>query len=339
MRIWHKVLAVMVVVVFTMGLVVGCGSKAETGQKNEGTATGQETKFKVALLTEGAVNDGGWNAGALKSLKMIEEQLGAEIAYTEKVPRAQQEQVLRTYARQGFNVIFGHGFQFSEPMQTVAKEFPEVTFIPVNGYVNGDNLFSTNFKFGELGYFTGMTAGLMTKSNKIGVVAAMDAPTVNADIDTFKEGVKKVNEQAEVIVSYVGSWEDIPKAKEAARAQLSKNVDVVLVIGNAFSIGVFQAAQDAGAYAIGWVDDQSSMAPDTVITSGMQDVSSLYLQMAQLAKDGKLEPGKTYTFGMKDNNAQSLAPFSSKVPKEVQDQVLQAIQDYKDGKLVLNLKY
>ena len=336
---WTKVLTLMLVCVFTLGLVVGCGgNQSKDGEQSENPADSEQSSFKVALITEGAVNDGGWNALALKSLKAIEEQYGAETAYTEKVQRAQMEQVMRTYARQGFDVIFGHGFQFSEPMETVAKEFPEITFIPVNGYTMGDNLFSTNFKFGELGYFTGMTAGLMTKSNKVGVVAAMEAPTVTADVDTFKEGVKKVNDQAEVLVSYVGSWEDIPKAKEAAQAQLSKGADVILVMGNSFSIGVFQAAEAAGAYSIGWVDDQSSMSK-SVITCGLQDVSSLYLQMAGLAKEGKLEAGQIYNFGMKDNKSQNLSPFSDAVPKEVQDQVMKEMQDYLDGKLNLDLKY
>jgi basic membrane protein A len=338
---WKKLLAVMLLGVFTLGFVVGCGgsnSGEQNGEQSEQPAgEGGDEPLKVALLTEGAVNDGGWNASALRSLNAIEEQFGAEIAYTEKVERAQMEQVLRTYARQGFDVIFGHGFQFSEPIETVAKEFPETKFIAVNGYVSGDNYYSTNFKFGELGYFTGMTAGLMTKSNVVGMVAAVESPTVTADVDTFIQCAKEVNPDVEVLVSYVGSWEDIPKAKESAQAQLSKNADVILVMGNSFSIGVFQACEDAGAYSIGWVDDQSSMS-DTVITCGLQDVGTVYLEMVRMAKEGTLE-SKVYNFGMNDNNAQSLSPFSDDVPQEVQDQVNQAVQDYLDGNLTLDLKY
>lgn len=330
---WKKMMAVLVVSVLMVGMFAGCSSDAASSDEDAADVD----VFKVALVAEGAVNDGGWNALALSSLKQIESELGAEIAYSEKVQRAQMEEVLRTYAREGYDIIYGHGFQFSEPMETVSKEFPEVTFIPVNGYVSGENLFSTNFRFGELGYFTGLTAGQITESNTVGVVAAMEAPTVVADVDTFIQGVKEVNPDAEVMVSYIGSWEDIPKAKESSQAQIDKGADVVLVMGNSFSIGVFQACEDAGAYSIGWVDDQSSMS-ESVVTCGLQNISQLYLQMAKNAMEGTLDSSVAYNFGMADG-AQSLSPFSAAIPTEVQDSVNQAIQDYLDGSLTLELLY
>ena len=329
---------VFVMVLGLLLLVQGCGAAttaSSSSSSNQGAASNDQ-QLKVALLCEGAVNDGGWNASALEGLKQIEKNLGAKTAYTEKVADANISNVARTYARQGYNLIFGHGFQFSESFQTVAKEFPNVKFIVVNGSVTGPNLASTNFKFGELGYFSGMTAGMVTKSGKVGVVAPMEAPTVTADIDTFKEGVKAANPNASVAVTYVGSWDDIPKAKEAANALLSKGNDVLLVMGNSFSIGVFQAAKDAKAKAIGWVSDQNFMAPDTIITSGLQSVETLYLKMAQSFKDGKFEP-KNYVYGIKDN-AQSMAPFKN-VPQDVADKVQKAIKDYTDGKITIKTLY
>ena len=222
-------------------------------------------------------------------------------------------------------------------MKKVAPDYPKTTFIVVNGGVTGANLVSTNFKFGELGYFTGMTAGLMSKSGKIGVVGPMDAPPVVADVDTFKLGVKAVNPNADVKVSYIGSWDDLQKAREAANAQLSQGVDVILNMGNGFSVAVFDAAKQKGAYAIGWVDDQSAMSPDVVLTSGMQGVPQLYFSLAKLAKEGGLK-GQVYNFGMKDG-AQKVASFGKMVPQATQDKVNAAIKDYLDGKLKLDLKY
>ncbi|WP_170290884.1 BMP family protein [Neomoorella glycerini] len=328
-----------------LALVAGCGSKPanETGKQgntsttsNSNTNSDTKGEFKVALIAPGAVNDGGWNASALQGLNEIQAKLGAKIAYTEKVAPANYTQVIRTYARQGYNLIFGHSFDFDEAMKSVAPEFPNTQFVVINGSVTGPNLASTSFKFGELGYFTGMTAGLITKSNKVGVVAPMAAPTVTADIDTFKEGVAKVNPKASVAVSYVGSWEDIPKAKEAAKALLSQGNDVLLVMGNSFSIGVFQACKDANAKAIGWVTDQNFMAPDTIVTSGLQSVEALYLKIAETAKKGKLEP-QHYVYGMKDG-AQSLAPFKN-VPQDVVDKVQSAVKDYLDGKFSIKTLY
>lgn len=338
----RKGLALVVVALLTLALVAGCGSKPATdpGKQGNSSSTGNSSSgngdFKVALVCPGAVNDGGWNASALQGLNDIQSKLGAKVAYTEKVTPANYAQVIRTYARQGYNLIFGHGYEFDEAMKTVAPEFPNTKFVVINGSVTGPNLASTNFKFGELGYFTGMTAGMITKSNKVGVVAPEASPTVTADIDTFKEGVAKVNPKATVSVSYTGSWEDIPKAKEAAKALLSQGDDVLLVMGNSFSIGVFQACKDAKAKAIGWVSDQNSMAPETIVTSGLQSVETLYVDMAQMVKDGKFE-GKNNIFGMKEN-AQSLAPFKN-VPQDVVDKVQSAVKDYLAGKLSIKTMY
>jgi len=267
-------------------------------------------------------------------LEQIEEIYGAEISYSEQVAPASMAQVIRTYAREGYDIIYGHGFQFDEPMKEVSPEFPDTTFITVNGTSAGGNLYSTGFLFGELGYFTGMVAGLMTETNKVGVVAAMEAPTVVADVDTFKEGVEKVNPGTNVAVSYIGSWNDIPKAKEAALAQLADGADVLLVMGNSFSVGVFQAAEEADALAMGWVSDQNFMAPDTIITSGLQSVEALYLEMTDVVL-GNGE-AKRYVYGMAED-AQSIAPFIDKVPQEVVDEVEQAVQSYLDGDLILNI--
>lgn len=318
-------------------VLTGCSSKTATSSSSSSGISGKT--LKVAMLSTGAVNDGGWNEGAYNAIQAIKKKYGCTVNYTENVTDSQMKQVISTYANQGYNLIFGHGYEFSDAFKSIAPSFPKTDFIAVNGSSSDKNLFSTNFKFGELGYFTGMTAGLMTKSNKVGIIIATDAPTNMADVDTFKQGVKAVNPNADVSVSIVGSWNDIPKAKEAASALVGQKCDVLLSQGDSFSIGVFQAAAAAGAYAIGWSEDQHSMMPDTVITSGVQDITTLYETMAADYLGGKLSSSKKYTFGMKDNDAQKLGVFNSKVPQDVQDKVNQAIKDYKSGKLTLNLKY
>ncbi|MCL5676647.1 MAG: BMP family protein [Firmicutes bacterium] len=345
-----KVVAALVLFSLLMAALAGCGSadKKNQSSSNSGSASSSGSsgggggdgakKLKVAFVAEGTVNDGGWTASALEGLNEIKKKLGAETAYSDQVSVAQQEQVIRTYAKNGYDLIYGHGFQYNEVFKKVAADYPNTTFIVVNGNVTGPNLDSTNFRFGELGYFTGLTAGYMTKSNTVGVIGTVEAPAVVADVDTFKQGVLKANPRAQVQVTYVGSWDDLQKGTEAAKALLSKGADVLLNLGNAFSVGVFGAAKEKRAYTIGWVTDQMSMSPETVLTSGMQDVPTLYVKLAMLKKDGKLE-GKVYNFGMKDG-AQALAPFNDKlVPKDVQEKVNAAIKDYKDGKLQLDLKF
>jgi transcriptional activator of comK gene/basic membrane protein A len=107
-------------------------------------------------------------------------------------------------------------------------------------------------------------------------------------------------------------------------------------MGNSFSIGVFQACKDANAKAIGWVSDQNFMAPDVVITSGLQSVQTVYLKMAEMVKNGNFE-GTNTVFGMKED-AQAVAPFKN-VPQDVADKVQSAVEDYLAGKLSIKTMY
>lgn len=227
--------------------LAACGGPASGGKStappagSAAPATGgakNAADVKVALVCGGAINDGGWNAAANEGLERIKSELGCQTAVTEKVSVAEMPQVLRTYARQGFTLVFGHGSEFGEPMSTVAPEFPDTTFIAVNASVTGDNLSGTVFKFGECGYFCGMAAALVSETGKIGIIPPDDAPNNKADMDTYELGAKAVNPDIEVFSAYTGSWTDLPKAKEAADSLISKGCDVLLSMGDAYSVGV-----------------------------------------------------------------------------------------------------
>lgn len=291
--------------------------------------------IKVALVCGGAINDGGWNAAANEGLERIKSELGCETAVTEKVAVAEMPQVLRTYARQGFTLVFGHGAEFGEPMSTVAPEFPEVTFIAVNASVEGDNLSGTVFKFGENGYFCGMAAALVSESGKIGIIPPDDAPNNKADMETYELGAKAVNPDIEVFTAYTGSWTDLPKAKEAADSLISKGCDVLLSMGDAYSVGVFQACESAGVKAIGWVSDQKNLS-ENVICSGLQSVGDVYVTTTKRFLEGSMEHG-VQIYGMKDG-AQGISELYG-LNEEQAKQVKDAVQSYLDGKLEIPTLY
>lgn len=303
-------------------------STAPEGPKDAST-------IKVALVCGGAVNDGGWNAMAYKGLQRIGETLGVETAYTEKVAVAEMPQVIRTYARQGFNLIFGHGAEFGEPMSTVAPEFPDATFVAVNANVSDANLTGTVFKFGECGYFCGMAAAMASKTGKIGIIPPDDAPNNKADMDTYELGAKSINPDIEVYSAFTGSWDDLPKAKEASESLISKGCDVLLAMGDAYAVGVYQACEGAGIKAIGWVTDQHSLS-DAVICSGLQSVSDVYLATAQRYLEGTMEKG-VQVYGMPDG-AQGISEFYG-LTEEQGKKIDAAMQDYLSGKLEIPTLY
>ena len=95
-------------------------------------AKGHE-KFKVAMLLPGSISDAGWNALAFEGLKAIEKELGAEISHAETRTPSDQEEQFRSYALDGYNLVFGHGYEFQDPAKAVAPDYPETIFITSSG--------------------------------------------------------------------------------------------------------------------------------------------------------------------------------------------------------------
>lgn len=311
--------------------LVGCAPAATPAPAapTEGAKT-----LRVAMVTSGPTNDHGWHQNALEGLQSINKELGYEIAYSESVETAQQQNTLRQYAQQGYDLIFCHGYEWGEPLKAVAPDFPNVMFVQINATTEGANIVGTNFKFGELGYFAGMAAGMVTENNKIGIVAAQDAPQVTADSDTIKLGALAVNPDADVNVSFVGSWDDVVKGQQVTQAQIDRGVDVLIIIGDSFAPPAIKLAQEKGIKVIGgWSGDAHDLAPDTVITSAVQDVPGVYLSVAKQFGAGTLKGGTSFVSGFAEKT-QKMGVWGDFVPAEVKDKVNQAITDYLDGKLV-----
>lgn len=332
----RKFTAIVLICVALAIALVGCAPAA--APTAAATAAPEVAKVhKVAMVTSGPTNDHGWHQNALEGVTAISKKYGWEMAYSESVSAAQQANVLRQYAQQGYDLIFAHGYEWGDPLKAVAPDFPDTMFVQINSTTEGSNIVGTNFRFGELGYFTGMAAGLMTKNNKIGIVAAQDAPQVTADTDTLKDGALAVNPSADVSVSFVGSWDDVVKGQQVSQAQIDRGVDVLIIIGDAFAPPAIKLAQEKGILAIGgWSGDAHDLAPDTVITSGVQDVPGVYMKVADQFAAGTLKGNTTFLSGFAENT-QHLGIWGDFVPQEVKDKVNAATAEYLDGKLEIKI--
>ena len=299
-------------------------------------ATGALGGMKIALLTSGPINDDGWNQTAYEGLKALETE-GAVIANTENVAQADQVDLIRNYAEQGFGIIIGHGFEYGDALTQAAAEFPDVKFIQIGGIAeHPGNLVSYVFQAGEGGYAAGILAGLMVKEGKLGGVGAMEIPTIAADFNAFKQAAMAVNPNVkDVPVSYTGSWVDIPKAKEAATAQIDGGVTLILANGDNANVGAIDAAKTKGdVWVIGWTRDQAHLAPGLVLTSNEQRVDNILTEAIAQIQAGTIE-WKNHTVGFADK-AQTFAPFAEVVPQDVQDEVNKVIQALVDGQIVLD---
>jgi len=328
MRKGKVVLTVLVMALLASGMVFAAGKKdaAPAAAAPKAAAT-----LKAAMLMSGPINDGGWNTSAYEGLTRLKDELGFEIAYSELVPQAEHLNILRNYAKRGYDIIFGHGFEFGESIAVVAAEFPNVKFYQVGGDVKAANAGSGVFGTGELSYLMGKLAAKFTKTNKIGFVGAMAIPTVEIEVNMLRDTIKENNPKASFTVAYSGSWTDVVKGKEAALAQIANGVDVIVAIGDACDVGAIQAAEEKGAYVIGWSGDFSSVSPNVVLTSGVQSVPELVYVQGKMVKDGTWKP-EAKVWGIVEG-VQFPGKWSSVVPAALQKEIMDDFEAIKAGKM------
>jgi basic membrane protein A len=295
-----------------------------------GQPAAAQDKLKVAAVFETPIEEP-WVNQIHVALLRAEKELGIEYDWSESVKSADFARVMREYAEKGYQLIMGDAFGAEQIARRVARDYPNIAFVFGSGLGPADPNFGVFDNWiHEPAYLSGMIAGKMTKSNKIGVVAAMPIPEVNRLSNAFCAGAKEVNKQATCTYSFIGSFFDPPKAKEAALAQLESGVDVIY----AERFGVIEAAQEKGALAISNMSDQSSLAPDTVITGPVWDMWPTVKQVITLVKAGAFTAQDFGGFSFMGKGGSYLAPygtFEQKLPAEVKDMVAKRQQEILDG--------
>ena len=260
----------------------------------------QESSFKVALLTPGPISDAAWNAGAYEGLLRIRDSLGAKVSQVETRTPAEFEEAFRDYARQGYRLVFGHGFEFQDAAARVAADFPNTIFITTSGSTVRPNVSPMVFRLEEGTYLAGMLAGGLTRTGTTGFIGGLQLPPVEGTYRGFVGGLVAVRPGSQALQAYIGNFEDVAAAKEQALAQIHRGADILIHNADAASFGVFQAARETpGVLAIGANRDQNSVAPDVIIASATLDVPHALLVMARTVKENRFHPGVVF-LGIKD---------------------------------------
>ena len=220
-------------------------------------ALAQTAKIKVAAIYTVPFEQQ-WVSRLHKALKAAEARGEIEYKASENVSNADYERVMLEYASGGNTLIVGEAFAVEAAARKVAKEFPKVSFLlGSSGKPQAPNFSVFDNYIQEPAYLSGMIAGGVTKSNKIGLVGGFPIPEVNRLMNAFMAGAKEVNPQVEFSVSFINSWFDPPKAKEAAFAMIDKGADVMY----AERFGVSDAAKEKGKLAIGNVINTQPQYP------------------------------------------------------------------------------
>jgi len=324
-----RVFTVLLVILLSLTLVIGCAQKAPAPAPTEQP----KEKMKVGFIYIGPPGDGGWTYAHDQGRKYLENELksaGVETIFKESVPEDQQsEKVMKDMIDQGAKVIFATSFGYMDHVEKVAKEYPNVKFLHCSGYKMGDNFGNYFGRIEEPRYLSGIVAGLKTQNNKIGYVAAFDIPEVVRGINAFTLGVRSVNPKAVVKVKWTNTWYDPAKEKEAAVALLDEGVDIIAQHQD--TAGPQIAAEERGKFSVGYNSDMAAMAPKAYMTAPVWNWGPYYVKTVKAVMDGTWK-AEAYWGGMKDGIV-DLAPLTANAPAGAKEAVEKAKADILAGKL------
>lgn len=292
--------------------------------------------MRVGLVTPGSIADAAWNSGAYRGLLEIRDSLGARVSQVEARTLAEQEEALRAYAAQGYNLVFAHGFEFQGSAERVSRQYPKTVFVVTSGERAQGNVAPLVFRLEEASYLAGMVAGGMTKSNVIGFVGGIELPPIKAAYQGWVRGAKAVNPRVDPRQIYLNNFDDAAAGREAALALIRVGADMFHHNADAAALGLFQAVKESrGVYAFGANEDQTSLAPNRVLGSAVIDLPRAFLLVAREVQAGSFK-SRVESFGLRSGvvRYQPNPALDSLVPAPLKARVLEAADSIAAGTLL-----
>lgn len=250
--------------------------------------------LKVGLLTPGSVNDSGWNAIAYEGLKRIEKEQGAEVSHQVTKTPAEFEEGFRSYGARGYDLAFGHGFEFQDAALAAGRDYPNTIFITTSGSSVAPNVSPMVFQLEQATYLLGIIAARESKTGKAGVVGGIKLPSIQSTFTAFKAGAQSVDPKFQVSEVYTGNFDDVGAAKLATQSLINSGADFIFHQANEAGRGVFRACSEAKIRCFGSNKNQNDLAPDVIVASAVLDVPAAFTRMATLVRDKQFKPGIQY---------------------------------------------
>jgi basic membrane protein A and related proteins len=316
-------------------IVAGCGAKESTGKD---TSSSEEAKKKIALVLPEKIGVNPFFQQMDEGAKQAAEEFGVELNTIESTDHSAIEENLRVAVAEGYDLIITSSFESEDALKKVAAENPDRQFAIIDTVVDLPNVQSVNFREHEAAFLLGAAAGLSTKTDKVGMVVAMDIPLMKKWTVAFEEGLKETNPDAAFIVNYAGSFSDPAKAKELALLQASKGADFVAGAAAVGDLGVFEAAKEQGFYTSGQDVDRTEVDPEHVVLSQLKGTDAAAYETVKAFANGNFKSG-IVEYGLKEKGVgltyithESKTPLNSFVGKEVIDQVKALHEEIVSGK-------
>src|SRR5210317_2175655 len=241
------------------------------------SASAQATDLNPAVVFDmGGKFDRSFNQSVYNGMERFKDESGVNYREFEVTNASQREQAIRRFAQRGANPIISVGFAQAAPVDVVAGENPDVNITLIDMVVDKPNVQSVVFKEEEGSFLVGLLAAMKSETGTVSFVGGMDIPLIRKFACGYAQGAKYANPDVTVISNMTGTtpsaWNDPAKGTELAVSQFDRGSDVVFAAAGGTGVGVYQAAADAGKYAIGVDSNQNYLQPGTMLTSMVKRV-------------------------------------------------------------------
>lgn len=318
-----KMLAIILTVVMVISMTA-CGKSASTESSNNDAGAGK--KIKIGMVTDvGGVNDGSFNQTSWEGLQKVSKDLGIEVKYLESETDADYAPNIETFVDDDYDLIICVGYMLADAMRASAEANPDQKYAILDdaSCTDLDNVTSLLFEQSQASYLAGVVAGMTTKSNKVGIVLGMSNETMNQFGYGYLAGVLDTNPAAVVSQYNANAFGDTAVGKSAAVSMITDGVDVIFHAAGGTGLGVIEGCQENGTWAIGVDTDQSSLAPNYILTSAMKRVDTACYKIAQACKEGTLTNG-VITYDLASDGV-DIAPTTTNLTEDV----IKAVSDVK----------
>ena len=249
----------------------------------------------VALLLSGVITDGGWSQLAYNGLKELKARYGFKTAYAENISLAQMDQVARGYSDDGFDLVIGHGVEFSSTLLEVAPDYPSqhyfvTTFLPQPDVPR--NIMYVNMGYFGAAYGAGVLAALISdKKRAVGFIGGDDDPDQQKMKKAFIAGVQQTAPEIRALAIITGDYDNAAKGREAASILIGNGADVIWHAADVTGLGAIQGAVAGNVKVIGCYSDQTDLAPNNMATSFEMNLGGMVITVSRDVAAGTFAGG------------------------------------------------
>jgi basic membrane protein A len=283
----------------TVGVAAAAGAVLPTAF---GVREAEAREWKVAIGCVSPRDDQTWGTGFYNMYQSVLDKKKypeiKEVVYSDFIHPPEMEAALQDWASRGFDFIQADS-AFYDAIQVMAPQYPKVMFGIVDGNLKGPNIQTVDMKSEQSAYLMGMAAGMMTKNNVLGWIAAAKYPDLVRVGEAYKLGSKSVNPKVKVLENYIGTWEDQALAYEAASAMADSGADIFIHIADQASLGVIKLIKDRNLWNIGEHTDQRHLLPNNTIGAYLHAFPQVFERNFIDAKSGNFG-NKVIRWGAED---------------------------------------